>query len=229
LAAVYCAGAAAFALAAWSLGGAAWWLLWPAWSLAMVALNYAVFGAAGFQKRDDGRLSLAARWLYAPYLLGAWINSRWWTRRAPQPVAVIDGVWLGRVPGAGQRGEFAALVDCSAELSLPVWREGDAVRPMLDLVAPTPGQLREAAQDIECLRQRGKTLVCCALGYSRSAAAVAAWLLLSGRADSIEEAIAILRKAQPAIVLGAAHRRALEATLGSVDAADAGLPGGQVA
>ncbi|MGN7916871.1 phosphatase PAP2/dual specificity phosphatase family protein [Lysobacter sp. 22409] len=229
LAAAYCTGAAVLAFAGWSLGGAAWWLLWPAWSLAMVASNYALFGAAGFQKRDDGRLSLAAGWLYAPYLLGAWLNSRWWTRRAPQPVAVADGVWLGRVPGAGQRGEFAALVDCSAELSLPAWREGDAVRPMLDLVAPTPAQLREVAQDIERVRERGKTLVCCALGYSRSAAAIAAWLLLSGRAANVDEAIAILHRARPAIVLGAAHRSALEATLGSGDAADAGLPGGQVA
>ncbi|MGJ7903738.1 phosphatase PAP2/dual specificity phosphatase family protein, partial [Lysobacter sp. 1R34A] len=193
LAAVYCAGAAACVFAAWSLGGAAWWLLWPAWSLAMVAANYALFGANGFQKRADGRLSLAARWLYAPYLLGAWLNSRWWTRHAPQPVAVAGGVWLGRLPGAGERDRFAAVVDCSAELSLPVWREGDAVRPMLDLVAPTPAQLRQAAQDIERLRRRGEVLVCCALGYSRSAAAIAAWLLLSGRAADVEAAIAALR------------------------------------
>lgn len=229
LAAVYCAGAAVCAFAAWSLGGAAWWLLWPAWSLAMVAANYALFGANGFQKRADGRLSLAARWLYAPYLLGAWLNSRWWTRRTPRPVAVADGVWLGRVPGAGERGRFAAIVDCSAELSLPVWREGDAVRPMLDLVAPTPAQLREAAQDIERLRRRGEVLVCCALGYSRSAAAIAAWLLLSGRAADVEAAIATLREARPAIVLGAAHRRALAAAFGNAAVADAALPRGQAA
>lgn len=213
LAALYALGAAACTAAAWWLRGAAWWLLWPALSLALVAINYALLGANGFQKRADGRLSMAARWLFAPYLLAAWLNSRWWTRRAPQPVAVADGVWLGRVPGPGERGVFAAIVDCSAELSLPVWREGDAVRPMLDLVAPTPAQLAQAAQDIEHLRTRGKVLVCCALGYSRSAAALAAWLLRSGRAHSLEAAIDTLRRARPAIVLGPAHRRALQACL----------------
>lgn len=220
LALLYASGAAACAAVAWWLRGAGWWLLWPAWSLALVAANYAALGANGFQKRADGRLSAAARWLFAPYLLGAWLNSRWWTRRAPQPVAVADGVWLGRVPGAGERGAFAAIVDCSAELSLPAWREGDAVRPMLDLVAPTPAQLGEAAQDIERLRARGEVLVCCALGYSRSAAAVAAWLLRSGRARSLEAAIDTLRRARPAIVLGPAHRRALQACLDG----DARLP-----
>ncbi|MFD0326453.1 phosphatase PAP2/dual specificity phosphatase family protein [Lysobacter gummosus] len=209
MAAIYLAGAALCAWGAIDLGGWALWLLWPAASLLLVAANYAVFGANGFQKRDDGRLSRAARWLYAPYLLGAWANSRWWTRRAPQPVWVIDELWLGRVPARAQRDGYARVVDVSAELPLRPWREGDVVRPMLDLIAPTPQQLRQIAADIESARGRGEVLVCCALGYSRSAAAVAAWLLRSGRAATVDEAIAILRRARPEIVLRERHRRAL--------------------
>ena len=45
-------------------------------------------------------LSVAARWLLAPYLAGAWLNSRWWTRRHPEAVAVCDGVWIGRMPSS---------------------------------------------------------------------------------------------------------------------------------
>ncbi|MFK3649550.1 phosphatase PAP2/dual specificity phosphatase family protein [Lysobacter enzymogenes] len=209
LAAAYLAGAALCAWAAGALGGWALWLWWPAASLALVALNYALLGPLGFQKREDGRLSAAARWLFAPYLLGAWVNSRLWTRRAPQPVAVLDGVWLGRVPGRGERARFAAVVDVCAELSLPDAGADDAVRPMLDLVAPTPAQLRDAAEAIAQRQQRGEVLVCCALGYSRSAAAVAAWLLRSGRAPTVEDAVAILRRARPAIVLREPHLRAL--------------------
>lgn len=209
LAAAYLAGAALCAWGAVAVGGWALWLWWPATSLALVALNYAVLGSAGFQKRDDGRLSVAARWLYAPYLLGAWINSRWWTRREPQPVWVIEEIWLGRVPSRGERDGYARVVDVSAELSLMARREGDVVWPMLDLVAPTPEQLRGVADAIEAVRGRGEILVCCALGYSRSAAAVAAWLLRSGRAATIEDAIVILRRARPAIVLRERHRRAL--------------------
>lgn len=209
LALIYLAGAGACTYAAMAFGGIGLWLLWPALSLLLVALNYAVLGADGFQKRDDGRLSTAACWLYAPYLLGAWLNSRWWTRHAPQPVWVIDEVWLGRVPGRGERDGYARVIDVSAELPLRSWRSGDVVRPMLDLVAPGAGQLRAVANDIEAMRQNGEVLVCCALGYSRSAAVVAAWLLHSGRAATVDEAIAILRKARPAIVLRDRHRRAL--------------------
>lgn len=116
LAVMYLAGAlVSAALALWS-GGAGLWLLWIALALLLVALNYALLGPGGFQKRSDGRLSLAARWLYAPYLMAAWCNSRLWTRRAPSPRAVCDGVWLGRIPLPGQRDERAAVVDVSAEL-----------------------------------------------------------------------------------------------------------------
>jgi len=75
----YGLGALLFAGAACA-GGAALWLIWPAVALLLVALNYALLGAAGFQKRQDGSLSPAARWLLAPYLAAAWINSRLWTK-----------------------------------------------------------------------------------------------------------------------------------------------------
>ncbi|MCD9032070.1 phosphatase PAP2/dual specificity phosphatase family protein [Luteimonas sp. Y-2-2-4F] len=211
LAATYLTGAAACA-ALGTLGGGVWlWLWWPALSLALVAADYALLGAGGFQKRADGRLSLAARWLYAPYLAAAWLNSRAWTRRQPVPVEVADGVWLGRIPGRGAREDFA-VVDVCAELSLPGGaRAGDRVVPMLDLVAPGPARLREAAAAIARARRRGPVLACCALGYSRSALAVAAWLLLDGRAADPDEAVARVRAARPRIVLRAAHRRALAA------------------
>ncbi len=214
LAAAYLVGAAACATLG-TLGGGAWlWLWWPALSLALVCVNYALLGADGFQKRKDGRLSMASRWLYAPYLAAAWLNSRAWTFRQPLPVEVADGVWLGRIPGPGAR-EGRAVVDVCAELPLPGGaRPGDHVVPMLDLVAPDPVRLREAASAIAEARRKGPVLVCCALGYSRSAAAVAAWLLLDGQAKDPEQAIARLRAARPRVVLHATHRRVLVALAG---------------
>ncbi|MDR1076587.1 MAG: phosphatase PAP2/dual specificity phosphatase family protein [Xanthomonadaceae bacterium] len=209
LAAAYLAGASLLAVVARVVGGWAWWLCWPALSLLLVAMDYALLGVAGFQKRADGRLSLAARWLYAPYCIAAWINSRAWTRHDPRPVAVADGVWLGRLPGRGQRGRFAVVVDVCAELSLPDAHPGDVIRPMLDLVVPAASELRWLAVDIDRARGRGEVLVCCALGYSRSAAAVAAWLLDSGRAGSVDAAIARLRAVRPKIVLSPGHVQAL--------------------
>jgi protein-tyrosine phosphatase len=209
----YGLGSAICAALAVNLGGAWLWLLWPCASLALVALNYAAFGTAGFQKQVDGSLSQAASWLLAPYLIGAWLNSRLWTRRHPQPDQVVDGVWLGRVPIASEAAPFAAVLDVSAEL--PVRLPATTYRnlPLLDLVAPDARACRQGAELIEQLRQHGPVLVCCALGYSRSATLVAAWLLHSGRASDIEQAIQMIRAARPQIVLGAAQRDALQAML----------------
>ena len=209
----YGLGSAICAALAVNLGGAWLWLLWPCAALLLVALNYALFGAAGFQKRADGTLSAASSWLLAPYLLGAWVNSRLWTRKHPQPDQVVEGVWLGRVPSAREAAPFAAVLDLSAEL--PVRLPGKTYRnlPLLDLIAPDSEACRQGAELIEQLRQQGPLLVCCALGYSRSATLVAAWLLQSGRADSVEQAIAMIRAARPRIVLGDAQRKALQGLL----------------
>ncbi|MFK8333474.1 dual specificity protein phosphatase family protein, partial [Pseudomonas sp. BJa5] len=71
----------------------------------------------------------------------------------------------------------------------------------------------------ENLRHQGPLLVGCALGYSRSATAVAAWLLYSGRAKSVDAAVAIIRRARPGIVQHAAHRLALEPLAGTTGTA----------
>lgn len=210
VAAGYLFGALVLAGLAASTGGAALWLWWGAAALGLVALVYLRPGAAGFQKQD-GRHSLAVAILLAPYLLGAWLNSRWWTRRFPAPNAILDGVWLGRMPSAKnmRSDEFSALCDLTAELPAPRGNWSYVGLPCLDLVPPDAAQLTEAARHIEALRIHGPVLVCCALGYSRSASAVLAWLLLTRRADSLDAAEALLRAKRPQVALSPAHRAVL--------------------
>ena len=196
------------ACAVW-VGGAGLWLLWPTVSLVLVAANYAVLGVEGFQKDPDGRMSLAARLLLAPYLAAAFVNSRSWTRKEPKPVAIVDGVWLGRIPLAGEAAAFATIVDLCAELPGPVTRATWTCIPMLDLVVPRPAELRQAAASIERGRSAGPVLVCCALGYSRSAATVATWLVTSHAARSIGEALDSIRRARPRIVIDPSLRDAI--------------------
>jgi protein-tyrosine phosphatase len=181
--------------------------------LLLVALNYLLFGAAGFQKNTDGRLSSAATWLLAPYLAAAWLNSRLWTRAQPTPNEVTTGVWLGRIPGPGEAEQFNALFDLCAELPLRASPKAYRSLPLLDLCVPSPADCLQAAQSIEDLRQHGTVLVYCALGYSRSATAVAAWLLHSRRCTDVAEALALLRRARPQVVLSEAHQHALQSML----------------
>lgn len=206
LAAFYAIGAVASAAVA-CLGGTWLWLFWLAIALAIVALNYAVIGPHGFQKGRDGRLSVGASWLLAPYTAAAWVNSRLWTRRLPRVAEVVDGVFIGRMPSRELAdSHFAAVVDLSAELPCPhlAQRVYHHV-PVLDLTVPDATHLRAAVSAIEAARAHGPVLVCCALGYSRSAAAVTAWLLTTRRAGSVEEAMTMIRSARPAVVLKSEH------------------------
>lgn len=210
VAARYASGALACGLVAWSAGGAALWLLWPALALALVALAYLGLGPEPFQKRGATH-ALAARALFAPYTLCAWLNARAWTWRGVHSDVVGDGVWIGRMPMPRERfaSRFAAMVDLAAELPAPRAGVHDASFPWLDLVAPEADALLEAADAIERLRRHGEVLVCCALGYGRSACAVAAWLLRTGRAGTVEEAVARVRACRAGVALGAAHVEAL--------------------
>jgi hypothetical protein len=93
-------------------------------------------------------LSVAARWLFAPYLAGAWLNSRAWTWRDREPVPVTAGVFLGRVPTARELAlsPFAGVVDLTAEFEVRAGTRALAVVPLLDLTRPTAAALAQAAQ-----------------------------------------------------------------------------------
>lgn len=210
----YLAGGLSCAALAFILRGWAWLLLWPAAALLLVALAYASLGHAVFQKHA-GRQAAAARILLAPYRWGAWLSSRWFTRSGAPSAQVVPGVWIGRAPGAADWAHFepAGILDLTAEF------EADARAlklrhrnvPMLDLVAPTLQQLRHAVDALdELFAHHAPVLVHCALGYSRSALVIAAWLLTRGLAGSPQQAIALVRVARPGIVLGPAMQQLLE-------------------
>lgn len=202
----YAMGGAAVAALAVLAGGAGLWLLWPAVSLAMVALNYAGFGARGFQMDTRGRMAWPARVLLGPYRLAARVNAWLWTRRLPplRPVLPgLPGIWLGSLPRLRTGRRPATLVSLCAELQAPE-RARCHCLPWLDLVPASPAALRRAATAIEHAVQRGDPVVVgCALGFSRSAAALACWLARSGRARDVDSALRQLRQAHPQLVLGA--------------------------
>lgn len=210
IAGVYLVLAAVLALIAAAAGGAALLLWWGAVALALVALNYAVAGAAGFQKKD-GRQSLAVAVLLSPHRWGVEANRWRRLRREAGPSPIRDGVWLGPLPSARQmkaRG-FQGLVDLTSELIMERGAWAYRGLPWLDVTSPSPEDLAAAAREIEALRR--PVLVACAMGRGRSAAAVAAWLLLTGRAASAGEAIAQVSSQRRQAVFRAGNVRALKA------------------
>jgi len=199
------------ALAALLLAYAGWpWtalLAWPAFALGILALAYAGLGSAIFRK-TRGRLPLSAQIVLAPYLAGAWLSFRYYRGLGPAYDEVVPGLLMGRklndaeAEEAVRRG-VAAVLDLTAEYgeSTPLLRLPYRNVQVLDLTAPTPDQLDEAVGFIRDHRPAGIVYVHCALGYSRSACVVAAYLLAEGVARTVAEAMEHVRAARPEIVM----------------------------
>ena len=172
--------------------GVGWLLLWPGFSLSMVAAAYWT-GDVGWLGKRSGRMPF---WIW-PYSLGAWCNSRIWTRNETAKNLLAAEVWIGRAPSSNERQGMLSVVDLTAELTI----KSDACVPILDLTEPSDLQLDAAVQAIELAAR--PTLICCALGYSRAAAAASAWLIATGHATSVDEAISMVQAARPQVVIHA--------------------------
>jgi protein-tyrosine phosphatase/membrane-associated phospholipid phosphatase len=191
-------------------------LLWPAMSLLIVAAGYFKFGPAIYRKRD-GRIPLAAKLALGPVLIGQYLSLLFYKRQCRAYDEVSANVWIGRRLNDGEaveavRSGVRAVLDLTAEFS-----EARAFRgvkylniPILDLTAPTREQLRAMAEFIEAESREGVVYIHCKAGYSRSAAAVAAYLIESGECGSGAEAFEIVKAARPSVAIRSEIWRALE-------------------
>ncbi len=204
-----------------ALQGGFWLLfLWPAVSLGIVAAAYAGLGPVVFRK-EGGRLSLAAKLVLGPYLVGQYLS--WWRyrRNMTAPLAeVAPEVFIGARLDDREAEAFVAAHPRLLPLDLTgdfdetsSLRAGNYVNlQIMDLTSPPPCALRDAAVDIESAIQQGRpVLVHCTLGYSRSACIAAHWLAVTGRARSFQEALERVRVARPGIVVAPNSRATLAA------------------
>lgn len=219
----YYAGAAAIAA---TLAAVSWpWgavFVWPALSCLLVSGAYAGLGPAVFRK-SNGCIPFAVRVVLAPCLAGQWLSLVHYRRTCRPFDAVAPHVWIGRrLTDAEAKNALAhgvvAVLDLSAELSesRAFSRVPYSNLPVVDLTAPTLGQLDDAVRFIVRHAGTGIVYVHCKIGYSRSAAVVGAYLLSEGIANTADEAIAAIRRARPGIVIrpeAAAVLRAFEAKL----------------
>ena len=209
LATKYCASGVMFLLAGLCIPHG-FILLWAATALLLVAVGYAGLGVSVFQKNSHGELSLSARWILFPYLAGAWLSKGWFSRRIAMSNVICSGVALGRFPD--KTVEQAAVFDLTAEFHKNSRKtEAWEAYPLMDLVVPSVRDIRQAVMNLQHLRKSHDTvLVCCALGLSRSASVVAAWLISEGYAASVSKAVSLTKSQRPQVVLTSAHLQVLE-------------------
>jgi hypothetical protein len=191
-------------------------LLWPAISSGIAAAAYFGVGPGIFRKRD-GRLPWTTWWTLGPVLLGQEISRRYYRRQCRAWDQLTPRVWIGGVlsedEAATAVGEgVTAVLDLTAEFSEPSLFRAATYKnlPILDLTAPSTEQLDEAVSFIEEETSSGVVYVHCKIGYSRTAAAAAAYLIRNGRANSVSDALTILRAARPTIVVRPEIVNALE-------------------
>jgi len=185
-----------------------WTLLfsWPAAALGTVAACYFGAGAAVLRK-TNGRLPPLTQWLLAPWLLGQEISWWWYRRQSPKWSWLTPRVWMGSLPDDATVVELVEagvteVLDLTAEFDAPEGLRllpGYKNIPVADLTAPTQQQLKAMAEFIDRGRKEGIVFVHCKAGYSRTAAAVGAWLLQSG--GTTEAAIRQMQDARPGMII----------------------------
>jgi protein-tyrosine phosphatase/membrane-associated phospholipid phosphatase len=191
-------------------------LLWPALSLAIVAVAYAGLGPAVYRK-TDGRLPFSSQLLLAPCLLGQYLSLWHYRRQCRAWDELTPRVWIGAKLSKteaekARRQGVTAVLDLTSEFSETRAFLGLAYQniPVLDLTGINSAQLQQAVEFTKRHAKDGVVYIHCKAGYSRTAAVAGAWLIASGGAGSAEEAMAVLCKARPSIVIRPEARLALE-------------------
>ena len=213
--AYYTAGALAvigLAVVGWPWTGI---LLWPATSLGIVAIAYWGFGPAIYRKAN-GRLPLSSRLLLAPCLIGQYLSLLHYRRHCDAWNELTPRVWIGaklnqREAAEAKRRGVTAILDLTSEFSeIPTFLNL-AYRniPILDLTGLNQAQLQEAVDFIIQHTNDGVTYIHCKVGYSRTAAVAGAYLIASGKAGTLEQAVALLQAARPSIIIRPEARVAL--------------------
>jgi protein phosphatase len=203
----YAAGAAVLVF----VGAILWpWgalLLWPTIALGTVAIAYFGAGPIVFRK-TDGKLPSSTRFVLAPCLLGQYLSLLYYRRQCRSWDKVTPQIWIGsklgcRSANGALRAGVASVLDLSPEFSeaKPFRKINYKNIPVLDLTAPTQAQLVEMSKFIANHSRKGVVYVHCKIGYSRSAAAVAAYLIMTGEVDTAEEAFAMIHRVRPSVVI----------------------------
>ena len=192
--------------------GAIFWpwgvlLLWPAIALGIVAIAYVRAGPIVFHK-TEGRLPWSTRFVLAPCLLGQYLSLLYYRRQCRSWDEVTPKIWIGGKLGCRSANKalcsgVVSVLDLSAEFSeaKPFRKINYRNIPVLDLTAPIQAQLMEMSEFIGNHCRNGIVYVHCKIGYSRSAAAVAAYLIMSGKVKTAEEAFAMIRRVRPSVII----------------------------
>jgi hypothetical protein len=182
-----------------------------------VASGYGALGPSVFGKRG-ARLRWWSWLLFWPYFalnyLSLWLFRR--TSRENAADEIAPGLWLGcRLwpRDEKQLPQIFAVLDLTAEFAEVTFLQKAPhylCVPVLDTTAPTIEELRHGIEFLQTHLSQGAVYVHCALGHGRSATFVAAYLLKSSQAQTLEEALTRLKTVRPGVDLHSPQQSLLE-------------------
>ena len=205
-------------------------LFWMALSQLLPATAYLVqrsdgMGGRLFRKKSNG--TIPALWLlaYLPFVISRYVNVMLvrWAISEPAATDLGHGVLIGgrilpwdRATLAGQG--VSAVLDVCAEIPRDPRTSADAPNylavPVLDASGPTVEQLSQGVGwALERLEKGEVVLVQCTLGHGRSATFAAGLLLATGLADSVDDAVRLMRSKRRHVGLNHPQRSSLEKAL----------------
>jgi hypothetical protein len=184
--------------------------LWNGVWLFGIALAYAARCPGLLMKRPNGTIHPLAYALYWPYH-GLNMLLLYGVRRLGRARAydeIVPGLFLGGrllsrdFPTPFTTAESFAVLDLTSEFTEhPLLRLSPHYRliPLLDATAPTLEQLQVGVAWIAEHHPDRSVFVHCAMGNSRSATFVAAYLISHGHAATVPEALDLIRSRRPGI------------------------------
>lgn len=204
------------ALGVLALRGGWWWgMLWGVISCGIVSAGYALGEPGVLGKRRDGTRAWWSWVLLGPYLVmteGVWRVQVLVSREEAFSPVNHELILSRRLRSWEIPESVGAICDLTAEMRDPKtlrMRKDYHCFPVLDAGALQPEVLKRMVEELR-VDEGMRVLIHCANGHGRSGMVGCAWLIASGYAESVEEALKMIQRARPGVRLRSGQRRAVE-------------------
>lgn len=185
--------------------------IWIGVSLLFIGLGYFGLGAVIFQKKENGSFTFAANILFFPYRCISRIIRNLFFKCYQSPQKITDKLYLGAF-WMTKKQNFEAIFDVCAEYKKTNMNAKNYISfPLIDLAAPTIEELDLGAKKLdELIQNNNAVFIHCALGISRSATLVFAWLLYSNKIKTVKEGFTFFENKNYPFNLSGKHKELLE-------------------
>jgi len=206
-------------------------ILLPTWGLVFLwpALTFGIVGVAYFlndsnlTRKHKGQIPLSTKIALAPWLFGQRLTAIYYQRQCKPWNEVLPGIWIGRILNEKKaqaviKDGVTTVIDLTTEFSeaKPLLDQKYFNFQVLDLTAPSLSVLQQSVELIDEYKKKGVVYIHCKIGYSRSAAVAGAYLLYTGKAKTVKDAVNHLRMVRKSIVVRPEIFGVLEAYLKSI-------------